>query len=185
MVYYDSSQTTQDFQQILDLQAVNLKDNVSPEIAAEQGFVSVRHDLITLAKMNTPYPHVVARNTHNDIVGFALTMLVDFKYDVPMLSPMFDFIDALEYNQQAIRDCRYFVMGQICIAAPYRGQGVFAGLYREMANRMKADYDYIITEISTKNTRSQRAHKNIGFVKIGQYIDGQEWIVVLLDLKKL
>jgi len=49
---------------------------------------------------------------------------------------------------------------------------------------MRADFDYIITEISTRNHRSIRAHEKVGFETIKEYeSDGKEWKIVLMPTK--
>ena len=78
-------------------------------------------------------------------------------------------------------------MGQICIDKSYRGQGIFSELYQEMAKRMNGDFDYIITEIASRNHRSLRAHQKIGFetIKTYQIENEEEWVLLLKNLNKL
>lgn len=54
---YGPALSKADLQGILALQQQNLPSALSPE---EQGFVTVRHDLPLLRKMNTPHPHRIA-----------------------------------------------------------------------------------------------------------------------------
>ena len=78
---------------------------------------------------------------------------------------------------------RYILMGQVCVAKDYRGQGVFEGLYRKMQERMAPYFDLIVTEISERNARSLRAHEKVGFVEMTRFQapDGERWVVVGLD----
>jgi hypothetical protein len=86
----------------------------------------------------------------------------------------------------ALRDqTRWFVMGQICIAEGYRGLGIFDGLYRTMAVEYRDRYDFTITEVAARNTRSLRAHARAGFQTLQLYADattGEQWHVIVLDL---
>jgi hypothetical protein len=75
-------------------------------------------------------------------------------------------------------------MGQICIADGYRGRGIFDGLYRAMAGAYRDRYDFTVTEVAARNTRSLRAHARAGFRTLQVYADtttGEEWHVIVLD----
>ena len=171
-----------ELQQILDLQFLNLPQNISPEESSSQGFVTVHHDFALLKQMNSPYPHIVARDGEQ-IAGYALVMLRAFQKEIPVLFEMFHQIDTTVYSGQKLGEAKYFIMGQVCVDKPYRGQGVFAGLYEEMARRMSPHFDYIITEVARSNPRSMRAHEKVGFERIHNYVDGRHWEVLLLDIK--
>ena len=179
MIKYNTATTDKELRQILRLQAQNLPANISPEEARSQGFVTVRHDFELLKKMNSPYPHIIAKD-EDEIVGYALVMLRSFAHEIPVLVPMFEQLDTLVFENKKLAEARYFVMGQICIDKKYRGKGIFAGMYGEMKNRMSGDFDYIITEVAAANPRSLRAHEKVGFKTIHQYFDGENWEVVLL-----
>lgn len=170
--------------QVLDLQAKNHVSSVSPSVAQEQGFVTVRHKLEVLQHMNRVAPSIIAKHGEQ-VVGYALVMPRSFAVAVPILLPMFELLDTLSWNGKRLRDDpRWFVMGQICVAEGYRGQGVFDGMYAKMKAVCRVDYDYVITEISERNTRSIRAHERVGFKTLHTYPDavaGEEWRVVVWD----
>lgn len=177
-ITFTTAQTDQDLHGILVLQKANQPKNLSPEEIKAQGFVTVEHDFPLLKKMNSPHPHIIAK-ADNQVVAYALVMLSELRNDIPVLIPMFEKIDDLTINGQPMSEFSYFVMGQVCVAKPCRGKGVFGGLYQKMAEEMKADFDYIITEIATRNTRSIRAHEREGFVTLLEFDDGlEEWAIV-------
>ena len=182
MLTYGVSISERDLQGILELQQANLAAAVSIEEAIKEGFVTVEHDLDLLTKMNSPFPHIIAKSD-DDVIGYVLVMLRDLADEIPVLIPMFQQINNTSYKGQLLNRYKYFVMGQVCIDKAFRGQGVFSGLYKEMIKRMKADFDFIITEISTRNTRSIRAHEKMGFEVVKTYeADGEDWVIVLLEL---
>jgi RimJ/RimL family protein N-acetyltransferase len=77
---------------------------------------------------------------------------------------------------------RYYIMGQICVARPYRGQGVFDALYRAHRDHLDARYDRCVTEVATRNTRSMRAHARVGFQTLETYRDAtDEWALIAWD----
>jgi GNAT superfamily N-acetyltransferase len=170
--------------QILDLQAANLASVLTPETIASQGFVTVRHDLDVLERMNATAPAIIAKDGER-VVGYALVMPRAFASEVPILEPLFQMLDGLPWQGVLLRDLtRWFVMGQICIAAGYRGRGIFDGLYRTMAAEYRDRYDFTITEVAARNTRSLRAHARAGFQTLQVYPDattGEQWHVIALD----
>ena len=180
---YTTVQSPSDLLAVLQLQKKNLPAFISTEEARQEGFVTVQHDLDLLTRMNTPYPHIIARDDGR-IIAYALVMERKWKKEIPMLVPMFQQIDSTVYEGQSLVDASYFIMGQICIEKTYRGRGVFTGLYAEMQKRMAPYFDYIITEVSVQNPRSIRAHEKTGFKEIKRYIapDKHEWIILLKQI---
>ena len=63
MIKYCTADTQENLQQILKLQSMNLGDNISQQELKEQGFVTVKHTLEVLTKMNKPYPHIIAKSS--------------------------------------------------------------------------------------------------------------------------
>lgn len=179
MFTYGPSTTDAHLQQIMALQKANLPRNISRQEASEQGFVTVDHDMETLQDMNTPYRHSAAW-AGEELAGYALVMETRFRHRIPILFPMFELLDGIPWRGQPLRDWRYYVMGQVCVAKPYRGQGVFEGLYLDMRNRLSSHFDLVVTEISTRNLRSIRAHEKVGFQNIHEYADphGEQWVIV-------
>ena len=175
---------TDEVRQILDLQAANLPSVLTPDAIASQGFVTVRHDLDVLERMNATAPSIIAKDGDR-VVGYALVMPRAFASDVPILQPLFQMLDALSWRGVSLRDAtRWFVMGQICIADGYRGRGIFDGLYRTMAAEYRDRYDFTVTEVAARNTRSLRAHARAGFDTLQVYADattGEHWHVIALD----
>ena len=181
LIKFTTAKSSNDIQQILDLQWVNLPNNISTIEAKEQGFVTVHHNFDILSSMNQPYPHVIAKY-QNQVIGYTLVMLKKFGAQIPILIPMFEKINSLVYKGESLATTPYFVMGQVCVAKGYRGQGVFSGLYQQMKKEMSGHFKYIITEIATRNTRSMRAHEKVGFETVHIYqTPKEEWAIVAWD----
>ena len=179
--------SAEDVRQILDLQARNLPASLSAETMATQGFVTVRHDPAVLQRMNEDTPAILAKDD-NKVVGYALVMPRGFAPEVPVLQPLFDMLDTLSWNGVPFgANPRWFVMGQICVAEGYRGTGIFDGLYRTLTNTYRGRYDFTVTEVAQRNTRSLRAHERIGFRTLHTYSDataGEIWRVIVLDFSE-
>lgn len=184
MITYTTVSKQQELEQILGLQKQNVEKVLDQDEVKSQGFVTVHHDLPLLEAMNTPYPHIIAKDG-DQVVGYTLVMLRSFKDQVPVLISMFDQINAINYEGQLLKDSSYFIMGQVCIDKAYRGQGLFVRLYHKMRDVMANQFDYIITEVADRNTRSIAAHAKVGFKNIKSYTSekGEDWAILLWDWK--
>ncbi len=172
-----------ELEQILQLQAANLRDCVTPEQAAQEGFVTVAHTLDVLEKMHALAPSVIAKDGDR-VAGYALVMPVEARAFVPILEPMFQLFEALSWRGRPLHEHAYYVMGQICVAGEYRGQGVFDALYREHRASYASRFDCTVTEVATRNTRSMRAHARVGFETLKTFRDAtDEWAVMALPLR--
>ena len=157
---------------LLALQALNHADRVGT--AAEDGFVSLAHTPATLDQVRGPYRHIVARSGAA-LAGYALVMLEQQRALFPLLGSMFEVADAALDGQP------YFVMGQVCVAQDYRGQGVFDGLYQAMRAQMRPHFPLIVTEVAHANQRSMRAHARVGFKPLGRQDADSPWQVIAWD----
>ncbi|PWU03172.1 MAG: GNAT family N-acetyltransferase [Bacteroidetes bacterium] len=172
-----------ELEEILALQVLNLKQNIDGDEMKSQGFVTISHTIDVLEKMNSIAPSVLVKEG-NQIAGYALTMMKECRILVPGLDPMFESFDALEWKGKKLKEYRFYVMGQICIAKEFRGQGIFEQLYLHHKKIFSPVYDFIITEVATRNTRSLRAHEKVGFKTIHTYTDELDtWAVVIWDWK--
>lgn len=166
-----------DLEGILALQRENLRTLVSAEEAALNGFVTVEHTFEVLAQMHALMPSVVARSAGR-VVGYALSMAPACRALVPVLEPMFATVEQLPSAPS-----HFYVMGQVCVARSHRGQGLFDAMYRAHRSHFAQRYDALVTEISTRNARSLRAHARVGFRDLTTYMDAtDEWRVVVLEL---
>lgn len=182
MVTYTLAQTTQDLQQILDLQALNCEQSLTPDEVADQGFLTAQHTLALLEEMNQKYKHVIAKKDEQ-VIGYALVMLKEFSEMLPVLTPLIKVVEELRYKEISLNTATYFIMGQICVAKEYRGQQVFAGLYQHLREQMQPYFDYVVTGVAQRNTRSVHAHYKVGFESILKFGSepGEKWDIILWD----
>ncbi|MBC5992063.1 GNAT family N-acetyltransferase [Pontibacter cellulosilyticus] len=184
MTLFTLAETTDDLQQILVLQSLNCEDSLTPDEVADQGFLTARHTLSLLEEMGQKYKHVVAKKD-GQVIGYALVMLKEFSDKLPVLTPLINVVEELSYEAVPLNTATYFIMGQICVAKEHRGQKVFEGLYRHLQQQMQPHFDYVVTGVAQRNTRSVRAHYNVGFksiLKFG-YDIGEKWNIILWDWK--
>ncbi len=174
MIRYTTASTDRDLRQILEIQARNMPMAISEEERQREGFVTARHDLDLLRRMNEACPHTIAR-AGDQVVGYALSMLPAFIALVPNIEHMFSQMADTPYA-----GVNYLASGQVCIDKPFRRQGVFRGLYAHMKHTFVPPYVCIITEVARSNERSLQAHYAIGFVDFKVYTAGGEhWHLIV------
>jgi hypothetical protein len=110
-------------------------------------------------------------------------MTVHSKNDLPILFPMFEKFEKILYLDKPVSEFNYIIVGQACVDKEYRGQGILDKCYEVFKNRFDGKYDFAISEISCRNTRSLKAHQRIGFNEVFIYTapDLEEWSVVIWE----
>lgn len=176
-------ESEEDLERILALQASQLGSRLAPEQAVREGFLTVVHDLPTLARMHALSPSVIV-TSGSTLAGYALVMPLEAAPWVPVLEPLFELLGTLAFRGAPLASLRHYVMGQICVAPAFRGQGVFDALYAGHRAHLAPRYDAVVTEIATRNGRSMRAHARVGFEHLHTHRDAtDEWAVVGWDLR--
>ncbi|MEM8585125.1 MAG: GNAT family N-acetyltransferase [Bacteroidota bacterium] len=177
------SRDVDDMQQILDLQTLNHKQVLDDAQKADQGFVSVAHEIEVLWDMHCLSPHVVAED-HGQIIGYALAMNKEFGKSIDGLQSTLDLIDQASYKGLQLNDTPYLIMGQVCVAREARGQKLVDRMYDFMSQTYRNQYRFFVTVISLNNTRSIRVHERYGFEELFHESDEQDnWVVVIVDWK--
>jgi predicted GNAT family N-acyltransferase len=167
-----------ELQQILLLQQQNLIGNIDDSQMKSQGFLTVHHDLAKLEQMHRLAASIIIKD-NDKVVAYALTMLVECRRLIPELTSMFELFDTLSWQGKPLNDYRFYVMGQVCVAEDYRGEGLFEQLYLHHKKIYGGQFELLVTEISMRNQRSLRAHEKVGFKSIHTHRDNQDdWRVV-------
>ncbi len=181
-IQYTVSASREDLHGIIALQKANLPVNITAKEKDEQGFVTVVHSLEDLEKLHNIEPHVLAMD-NDRVIAYILAMTSASREDIPILIPMFEVFDQVDYQRKTISSYQYLVVGQVCVGKSYRGQGVLGRCYDEYRNRYAKHYDFAITEVDVTNIRSLKAHQRIGFKEVTRYrsSDGTDWSIILWD----
>ena len=172
-----------EIQDLLDLQSENLKINLDAQTIDSQGFVTFVYDPNVISGMMSE-PQIIAKDG-DTIIGYALTASLEYAHEMTLMRPLAVMSKELLYQNQPLKNYRYYIIGQVCVKAGYRGIGVFDGLYEGHRRILSPRFDCCITEIDYENKRSLAAHKRIGFEIIHDYVEaenGKHWAVVLLKL---
>jgi hypothetical protein len=170
---------------VLKLQSDNLKINLDAQTIDSQGFVSFVYTPKIIKAMMADEPQIVVKDK-DLIIGYALTTTLSYGETMILMKPLVDMSCTLSLNNKPLSTLKYYIMGQVCVRAGYRGMGVFDMLYQGHKQFLSAQYDCVITEIADDNKRSLAAHRRIGFQTIHEYFDAvsqKHWHVVLWDFK--
>ena len=171
-----------EIQDLLDLQSENLKINLDAQTIDSQGFVTFVYTPNVIEGMMNE-PQIIAKSS-DTIIGYALTASLDYAHQMTLMRPLAEMSKAIIYKNLPLSEYRYYIIGQVCVKAGFRGIGVFDALYEGHRHILSPRYDCCITEIDFENKRSLAAHKRVGFEIIHTYFDEvsqKNWAVVLLD----
>ena len=173
--------TNEELQQIVELSGKYMRANFSEADQHTHGFLTWNYSFELLQQMNTQQPHVIVKDGER-VIAYALVALKEARQFHPDLNAMIEQLETVEYNNEKLSDYKYYVMGQVCVDAAYRGNNVFKMLYLHHKKLFAEDFDFVATEISTTNKRSIRAHEKVGFKTIYTYSDAlDEWNVVVWE----
>ena len=174
-IQYTRVSSKNELQQILDLQKKNSISSIHRHEQEKEGFVTVLHSFEILKDMNDACAHIIAKDG-DVVVGYALVMLQKFRDQISILSAMF------ETATELLGDKKYVAMGQVCVSKPYRGKGVFRGMYQFYRKELQNDFDCLLTEVATSNQRSLNAHLSVGFkILKTQTTNGISWELINWD----
>jgi GNAT superfamily N-acetyltransferase len=167
--------------QIHQLNQQNLKSNLDARVQQSEGFVTWLYSLTLLKQMHHLSPSVVIKDG-NKVVAYALTTLKESRLFHADLEIMFRNLENARYQDRPLSSYNFYCMGQICVAREYRGKGLVSLLYQKHKEEYGSQFDFLLTEISTSNARSLKAHEKTGFKSIYTYSDAMdEWSVVLWE----
>ena len=181
MIYAAEVTTDDEIIQIHKMNQLYLRSNLSQQVQEEEGFVSWLYPVPLLQQMDNIAPSIIVKDD-DKVIGYALVTPIEagsFHHD---LQTMIDNLETIDYKGKRLSAYSYYVMGQVCIDKDYRGKGIFSMLFQKHKEIYSDKYELLVTEISTKNLRSQKAHEKVGFTTIYTYTDTvDEWNVVVWD----
>ncbi len=171
----------EDLEGIRHLQLANLKGEISPCEAAKEGFVTASYPLECLQQMHAAHPSVVAKSGDR-VIGYALVACSEIRNCNELLQYFFEMADDIIYQGRPMRDYKYVIVGQLCVAKGYRGRGIVDQMYNFYRITLSSKYDLCITDVAGDNPRSLRAHQKSGFNVIDEvFSDGVTWSIIVWD----
>lgn len=181
MLYSTEVTAADELIQINKLNQQNLGTVLSKKEKDEQGFVTWLYPVSLLHNMHNIAPSIIVKDD-DKVVGYALVTPKEVSSFHKDLKAMIKNIELLSYKEKPVSFYKFYIMGQVCIDKDYRSKGIFNMLFQKHKELYKEVYELLITEISTKNFRSQKAHEKVGFKTIHTYSDALgDWNVVVWD----
>jgi L-amino acid N-acyltransferase YncA len=170
--------TDREIQQIAALSNANRSTNITEEELAREGFVSWFYTPEILRSINVIAPSVIVMDD-NILAGYAITLTGECLHAYPAAAHTYNHVFPLQFKGQALGEQRFYLMGQICVAKAWRGQGIVGALYNGHRQFYSPQFDALVTEISMANPRSLKAHQKVGFETIDRHFEnGHDWAVV-------
>ena len=170
--------------QINGLNVQNLKTSLSKQEKEQQGFVTWLYPVSLLRSMHKIAPSIIVKDD-DAVVGYALVTLKEARNFHHDLRTMINKLELINYKGKLLSSYTYYIMGQVCIQKNYRGKGIFEMLFQKHKELYSSRYELLVTEISTANYRSKKAHEKVGFKTIHTYSDDlDEWNVVVWDWRQ-
>ncbi len=170
-----------ELEQIKTLQSANLKSLLEPEEQDREGFVTAVYSMDLLKKMNDHHRAILAK-VGDRVVGYSLVVSPAFTGHHPLLDDLIYNCNLLSFKGRKLESCSYIVVGQLCVDKAFRKRGVAQGLYGHFQKAYAQTFEYCVTDVDRKNTRSLKTHRSKGFTVIGTLTyGGAFWDVVLWE----
>ena len=181
-----TAQSDADLHAILALQKKNLRQNISPEQAASQGFLTAEYSFEYLHLMHQHSAHIVAKK-EDTIVGYCLALVPELLKDQPVFESYLAAYETLSWHEKPLSEYAAVLVGQLCVAEEARGQGLVEALYHGFKKEHQNSFDFLLSDVSSKNPRSMRAHQRVGFTPIHTFEDAftqESWTILIWDWEK-
>jgi ribosomal protein S18 acetylase RimI-like enzyme len=168
-------------EEIKSLQTRNLKKNISLKNRLIDGFLTASYSINFLNKMNELTPAIIAKQS-NRVIGYVLATDRSLLSEHPLLRDLSSQINKISFKKKTIGDFNYLVVGQLCVAKEFRGQGVAQQLYFYFKKVYKNRYPFAVTDVDQKNSASIGMHLKVGFETLSTLNYGESsWNVVIWD----
>ena len=155
-----------DFAAILQLQA-RFQLDALPESELEQGFVTTKLDLETLAKMHEYRAiWVVLTDDKAAVAAYACAVEWDFYADSNFVAAVFTQFP-LPMGEQTVTAENSFIYGPACIDEKFRGRNLLNQITDSVKARYAENRAFGICFIDVRNARSLAAHeRKLGFTRL-------------------
>ena len=173
----------EEIHQLKALQDKNLKSKINQAEQKSEGFLTASYSVEFLIQMNQLHPAILAKDGE-ELVGYALVTTASIRGHHELLDDLIHHCDRVHYQGGPLAKVPYAIVGQLCVAKAYRGQGIVQKPYSHFKACMEQDFYCCITDVDRNNPRSLKAHLKSGFEVVGSLeYDGAEWDLVLWDWK--
>lgn len=183
MYTISTAQSDADLHAILALQKKNLRQYISAEQAASQGFLTAEYSFDYLQLMHQHSAHIVAKDGEN-VVGYCLALVPELLKDQPVFESYLAAYQQVSWKEKPLNEYAAVLVGQLCVAQEARGKGLVEALYQGFKKEHQQTFKLVLSDVSTKNPRSMRAHERVGFIPIHTFDDAftqESWTILVWE----
>jgi hypothetical protein len=148
---------SEDVAEIIALQDQNHVSTLPAESMAD-GFVTTQLTPDSIARMSHNGGIWVARAASGSLAAYACANGWDYYGDGPFQSSAKALLPR-QVHGRAVTPENSFQYGPVCVAAPFRGQGVLEQIIGVVKTHYAPRFEFGITFIDTRNARSLAAHE--------------------------
>lgn len=117
--------------------------------------------------------------------GYFITMSKELGQTIPFEAEMIAHAEEMEYEGRAIKEYKYVLLAQICVAKEFRGGMTFNRLHLATQTMLKEQgFEIGFGEVEDKNSTSLAVHKYLTNVGTYNSQSGLKWHILVADLRK-
>lgn len=162
--------TLNDLPAIRALMAKYHRDTIAPEDMAD-GFVTTALNDEQFADLIVREKGVMLAKDGDTIAAFALAASWDYWQQVPIMQRMIDLLPQMPaVDGVTLTWENTYQYGPVCVDKPYRGTGVFEGIFHASLHEYAEKYPVMVTFVNQINPRSHAAHtRKVGMREIATF----------------
>lgn len=170
-----------ELRQVAELSRLNSTDHITDDIKASQGYTSWKYTFEDLKSLHEVSPSVVVKDG-DKVVGYLLVLV---RASTTVYEPLTEALKIFEgklYKGKPLLNYNPYFLGQTCIDANYRGQGLLRKLYQFHKDNFESVYDFALSAIARDNPKSLAVHTKLGFRTLFPFNEGDlVWDAVMWD----
>lgn len=169
---------SQDYSDILNLQAANFIANLSAEERGE-GFLSAQFSPEQTAQIAEDLGTMVAV-IDDRVAGFLCAFRKEFDTGSPVIAKMLASYDQLSFDGRPLSEFSSYIYGPVCIAREHRRRGLLRGLYEAQKRDLAGRFEIGVAFVSRDNPHSLSAHVGgLGMIEAGDFSVNDKCYVTL------
>ena len=182
----------QDFDNIVNLQNLNLEANLDSE-QKQNGFLSGQFSAAQFRLIDSDGGVVVAvaaagddcntsgnpDDTSGEVKAYLCASSVAFNMSFALPRAMIESFPQAIYQDRPLSEQKVLIAGPVCVDSAYRGQGVVGELYRTLFTLVPKSYEAAVVFVSLDNPRSISAHVKLGMNQVSKFCFNEKEYVIM------
>ena len=182
----------QDFDNIVNLQNLNLEANLDSE-QKQNGFLSGQFSAAQFRLIDADGGVVVAvaavghdgnasgnaSGGSDEVRAYLCASSVAFNMSFALPRAMIESFPQAIYQGRPLSEQNVLIAGPVCVDSAYRGQGVVGELYRALFTIVPRLYEAAVVFVSLDNPRSISAHAKLGMNQVSKFCFNEKEYVIM------